>query len=435
MSIYSCHIRNIQRSAGESTTAKLSYISGEKVYDEHTGLTKDCRHGKGGVVFTNTILPEGAPEKYKDPRVLVNEFEMYEKQANARLGKSIMVALPRNCSLEENISAVEDFIQSYFTTNRLPATYAIHDSGDGNPHAHILVVARSLDKNGNWAKAKEKKVPELDENGNKIPLIDPKTGEQKVRVRKGKGTEKLWKTKTVVHDPLNGRANYKSIRKAWENSVNKHLAPEQQVDCRSYKERGLDIEPTKHEGYTARKRAAEGQYVDVIAENKRIMERRMEMKAIDEKISELDQSIAESENKIATWQEELTSRVKNVFAWLRENVVDPVRETVSSFRRSEHFYHLTNHLQQDLLVFKYTNDTIECLNNTTDEMTAGKLILESDDHALEYLEDMTGYPVDIMDDERADYYRPIFEEWEAENSTVTDNIILSGSNPYHGRER
>ena len=76
-------------------------------------------------------------------------------------------------------------------------------------------------------------------------------------------------------------------------------------------------------------------------------------------------------------------------------------------------------------MFKYTNDTLECLNNTTDEMTAGKLILESDDLALEYLEDMTGYPVDIMDDERADYYRPVFAEWEAENIATEDELALS----------
>lgn len=60
------------------------------------------------------------------------------------------------------------------------ATYAIHtDKAGNNPHAHILVANRRIDpKTGKWA-AKRRTEYALDQNGERIPVIDPATGEQK----------------------------------------------------------------------------------------------------------------------------------------------------------------------------------------------------------------------------------------------------------------
>ena len=41
---------------------------------------------------------------------------------------------------------------------------------------HVLFTMRPLAENGEWG-AKQKKVYDLDENGEKIPVIDKKTGE------------------------------------------------------------------------------------------------------------------------------------------------------------------------------------------------------------------------------------------------------------------
>ncbi len=49
------------------------------------------------------------------------------------------------------------------------ADFAIHDKGDGNPHAHILLTMRPMDENGKWL-PKSHKIYELDENGEKIRL-------------------------------------------------------------------------------------------------------------------------------------------------------------------------------------------------------------------------------------------------------------------------
>ena len=44
------------------------------------------------------------------------------------------------------------------------ADWAIHDKGNGNPHAHIMLTTRPIKANGEWG-AKEKKAYKLDENG------------------------------------------------------------------------------------------------------------------------------------------------------------------------------------------------------------------------------------------------------------------------------
>ena len=49
------------------------------------------------------------------------------------------------------------------------ADFAIHDKGDGNPHAHILLTLRAMDEHGKWL-PKARKVYDLDENGERIRL-------------------------------------------------------------------------------------------------------------------------------------------------------------------------------------------------------------------------------------------------------------------------
>ena len=50
------------------------------------------------------------------------------------------------------------------------ADFAIHDKGDGNPHAHILLTLRAMDEHGKWL-PKARKVYDLDENGERIRLL------------------------------------------------------------------------------------------------------------------------------------------------------------------------------------------------------------------------------------------------------------------------
>lgn len=271
MAIYHCSIKIIGRSDGKSAVASSAYRSGEKLMDDRTGLIHDFTK-KSGVVFTEVSLPAHAPPEYADRNVLWNAVEKVEKKSNAQLAREIEVALPKELSRECQIEIVRRYVQENFVSVGMCADWALHDKGDGNPHAHIMLTMRGIKPDGSWA-AKEKKIYALDEEGNRIPLIDPATGEQKL----GKRNEKLWKRITVEPNDWNDHSKAEIWRKSWADICNEYLSLEQQIDHRSYKRQELDLEPTIHEGYRARKMEKAG-FVSNRCEYNRIVRKLNELK-------------------------------------------------------------------------------------------------------------------------------------------------------------
>jgi Ti-type conjugative transfer relaxase TraA len=68
--------------------------------------------------------------------------------ATTPLGKDIVVALPKELGLVQQIELAKRFAQLNFVEHGIPADVSIHDKGDGNPHAHIYVTTRRLEKDG-----------------------------------------------------------------------------------------------------------------------------------------------------------------------------------------------------------------------------------------------------------------------------------------------
>ncbi len=120
-----------------------------------------------------------------------------------------------------------------------------------------MLTLRSIDEQGRWMD-KSHKVDILDENGNRIPIIDPKTGKQKV----DKQNRKQWKCKPVSTNDWNSRENAMKWRKDIVdtiNSVNAKLGIKDiRWEYRSFKEQGLDIEPQIYLGPKASALEREG---------------------------------------------------------------------------------------------------------------------------------------------------------------------------------
>lgn len=252
MAIYHCSVKIIGRSKGKSVIAAAAYRAGEKLYDRETGLTHDFTR-KGGVVHREILLPDHAPTEYWDRQTLWKSVTEVEKKSNAQLAREVEVALPVEFSRELQLAVIREYVQINFVSKGMCADIAIHDSGNGNPHAHILLTTRPIKADGTW-EAKEKKDYARDENGNRIPLIDKKTGKQK----SGKRNEKLWKRITVQANDWNDRGNVEKWRKSWAEICNRYLSVEQQIDHRSYERQGLPLEPTVHEGFRARQMEQRG---------------------------------------------------------------------------------------------------------------------------------------------------------------------------------
>lgn len=199
MAIFHLSIKMLSRSSGKSAVAAAAYRAGAKLEEKETGYTHDYTR-KSGVIYSEIFLPANAPREYQNREILWNEVQKVEKKSDAQLAREIEVALPVELSREEQITLLQKYIAENFTSAGMCADMAIHEKHvDGktvlhqNPHAHILLTTRGFKEDGSWA-PKEKKTYALDENGERIPLMDENTGLQKL----GKRNEKLWKRVTVA---------------------------------------------------------------------------------------------------------------------------------------------------------------------------------------------------------------------------------------------
>ena len=235
IAIYHCSIKIVSRGKGKSAVAAAAYRSGEKLTNEWDGLTHDYTK-KGGVVHSEILLPAHAPPAFSDRSTLWNSVELSEKSNNAQLAREVEIALPVELSREEQTRLVREYCSSQFVSKGMIADFNLHDTGGGNPHAHILLTMRPLDERGAWL-PKSKKEYVLDENG------------EKIRLPSGR-----YKTRKVDLVDWNDRENAEVWRRAWADLANEFLerndCPER-IDHRSYERQGIDQLPTVHVGVSA----------------------------------------------------------------------------------------------------------------------------------------------------------------------------------------
>ena len=191
---------------------------------------------KRGIVHSEILLPSNAPPDFRDRGTLWNSVEQIEKTCNSQLARELEVALPIELSREEQVRLVRAYCSSQFVSRGMCADFNIHDTGSGNPHAHILLTMRPMNERGAWL-PKSKKEYVLDENG------------EKIRLPSGR-----YKTRKVDLVDWNNRENAEVWRRAWADLANEFLerndCPER-IDHRSYERQGIDQIPTVHIGVAA----------------------------------------------------------------------------------------------------------------------------------------------------------------------------------------
>jgi hypothetical protein len=93
MAIYHLSLNNISRRSGRSATGAAAYRSGQVLRSAAYRSGDELRDGetvhdytkKSGVVYSEIILPDGAPIEYKDRQTLWNAVDAREKRCDARL--------------------------------------------------------------------------------------------------------------------------------------------------------------------------------------------------------------------------------------------------------------------------------------------------------------------------------------------------------------
>ena len=309
----------IKASSGKSAVASAAYLSATSLYCERLGQHFQYRN-KEEVVFSEVLLPKYAPPEYASREALWNAVEAKENKSNSRYARQFIIALPKHWSDDECIERTREFLK-YLTDNGMVVDWAYHKK-DTNPHIHVQCTVRGFNQNGTWAQM-EKKIYVLDEDGNRVPEIDPITGEQKIRMKKKNGKEypeKIWKRTTVQSNNWNSKAFFQDVKKHWANTCNKYLPIEEQIDYRSYKERGINRVPLIHESPGSRAALEHGVVHDDVREN-------MERRAINQQLAKLEEFIKQAKRFL----EELKKRLRE---WREQNEKRRSVRTTSIIRRN-----------------------------------------------------------------------------------------------------
>lgn len=278
----------VQRSKGKSAVAAAAYRSGTKLVNAWDGMAHDYTR-KGGIVHSEILLPAHAPPEFQDRSTLWNSVERIEKSSNSQLAREIEVALPVELSRDQQLALVRSYVQDNFVSAGMCADFALHDKGDGNPHAHILLTVRPLTETGAWG-AKCRKVYDLDERGQRIP--DRSGG---------------WKNHREDTTDWNDRVKSELWRMAWADYVNNALEaagrPER-IDHRSFKRQGVEKIPTIHMGVAAT---------------------RMERRGIQTDKGNVNRQIA-ADNKLL---KEIKARITRLYNWSKEQAAQPLSDQLT----------------------------------------------------------------------------------------------------------
>jgi len=214
LAIYHLSVQMISRASGRSAVASAAYRSAERIYDERLGLTMDFSQ-KQGVEYKEIMLPEGAPERLKDRATLWNEVEAAENRKNSQLAREVRVALPVECTREQQTDLLRDYVKEQFVDKGMIADFAIHRDNDENPHAHIMLTTREIGESGFGKKNRDW--------NRKESLLE-------------------WREEWAKH------VNLELSRSGWGKTI----------DHRSYEDQGLSVEPTGHIGVDLKKARADG---------------------------------------------------------------------------------------------------------------------------------------------------------------------------------
>lgn len=286
MAHYHCSIKILKRSDGRNSIQFSSYMSNKKMRDKNINRTFSAK-SKDEVVFNEMLYADRVDQKIRTQSKFWNSVEAVEKQYNAQVARTFEIALPHELTLEQNLEVAKAYAQSLIDDGLPAVQYAMHMK-QGNWHMHLMIPMRDY-QNGRWCD-KEKSEYMKDEEGNKIPELD-ENGKQKTRTRKGKGTEKIWKRIKVNRNKWND----KSYAKIWreraatlQNEALERYGFNVRVDHRSYKDRGINKIPQKHEGYNARKIEREGGISEICEYNREVTKLNAELESINEEIKSLN---------------------------------------------------------------------------------------------------------------------------------------------------
>jgi hypothetical protein len=161
-------MKAVQRSRGDSATAKAAYRACCVIECEREGRTHDYSR-KGGLEASEIILPDKAPAWAKDRGKLWNAAEMVERnkdkrakekfKANAQTARDLMFTYPAELSKEGRLNVARIVARYLVSTSAVAVDFNIHEPGkegdERNYHCHLMFTTRRMTVKGLGEKCRE----------------------------------------------------------------------------------------------------------------------------------------------------------------------------------------------------------------------------------------------------------------------------------------
>ena len=230
MAIYHFSAKVVSRANGSSAVASAAYRSASELHDDRLNRDHDFSN-KAGVIHSEVMLPEGAPERLNDRTTLWNEVEAGEKRKDAQLAREVEFSIPREMNEKQGVQLARDFVKKQFVDRGMVADLNVHwdkaKDGTPKPHAHVMMTMRDVGPEGFGKKNRD------------------------------------WNSTELLKD----------WREAWSAHVNERMAElglEGRIDHRSYEAQGIGLEPQHKIGPAASRRPSQGLEAERIEDHTRI---------------------------------------------------------------------------------------------------------------------------------------------------------------------
>ncbi len=283
---YSHRVSTVKKSNGHSILRIIAYIMARKLENNLTGNEHNFSH-KYGVIQTGFFMPHGIKTNMSEEQ-FYNHIENNSHASTNIIAYSSILALPPELSQEEQIKVVEKFCEDFTEQYGTCISYAIHEADNlkkkkarlaeiekynlpedaddlrlqiQNNHVHFVIPyckIEALTEQDLKSKRKKKSHADTFKLGSQVKDFNPiKYGSE---IKKDKP------------DLMNIEQNFlQYMRQKPCDLFNSALEKNNRIERythKSYKDLGLEISATTHEGEMVRSRVEQGKKMDVHEYNK-----------------------------------------------------------------------------------------------------------------------------------------------------------------------
>ena len=283
---YSHRVSTVKKSNGHSILRIIAYIMARKLENNLTGNEHNFSH-KSGVINTGFFMPHGIKTEMNEEQ-FYNHIENNSHASTNIIAYSSILALPPELSQEEQIKVVEKFCEDFTEQYGTCISYAIHEADN------LKRKKARLEEIEKYNLPENKEDLQLQIQNNHVHFVIPYckiealTEQDLKSKRKKKSHGDTFKIGSQVKDfnPIKYGSEIKKDKPDLMNIEQNFLQYMRQKPCdlfnsaleknnrierythKSYKDLGLQISATVHEGEMVKSRVAQGKKMDVHEYNK-----------------------------------------------------------------------------------------------------------------------------------------------------------------------